>query len=93
MDSHISHYLPPKMVNVCIVLTCSNLKVLKKRLQRRKYLQHKIRENLDAELFQVCLMEAREQGHLPLVFDTATISIQQTQDAVKHYLLKKDRRV
>lgn len=71
VDSHISHLLPKKLVDLCIVLTCSDLKKLQRRLQLRKYLPKKIRENLDAEIFQVCLMEAKERKHKLLVFDTA----------------------
>ncbi|MBI2124971.1 AAA family ATPase [Candidatus Woesearchaeota archaeon] len=71
IDSHISHLLPKKLVNVCIVLTCSDLKKLEARLKRRKYPQKKIRENLDAEIFQVCLIEAKEGKHKILIFDTA----------------------
>ena len=71
IDSHISHLLPQKLVDVCIVLTCSNLKVLQKRLQQRKYSKDKIRENLDAEIFQVCLMEAQEMGHRIIMVDTS----------------------
>lgn len=71
IDSHISHLLPKRLVNVCIVLICSDLKRLEKRLQKRKYSKKKIRENLDAEIFQVCLMEAKERKHTVLVFDTA----------------------
>ena len=71
IDSHISHLLPSKIVDLCIVLTCSNLKLLQKRLKKRKYSKEKIRENLDAEIFQVCLLEAREQKHKIIVFDTS----------------------
>jgi len=71
IDSHISHLLPKKLVDLCIVLTCSDLKKLEKRLKARKYSKKKIRENLDAEIFQICLMEAKEQRHRILVYDTA----------------------
>lgn len=71
IDSHISHLLPRKMVDLCVVLICSDLRKLEKRLKARKYPQKKIRENLDAEIFQVCLMEAKEKRHKILVFDTA----------------------
>ncbi|MDP3698610.1 MAG: AAA family ATPase [Nanoarchaeota archaeon] len=71
IDSHISHLLPKRLVDVCIVLIHSNLKTLEKRLKARKYSKKKIRENLDAEIFQVCLMEAKEKGHRALIFDTA----------------------
>ena len=69
VDSHISHLLPKKLVDLCIVLTCSDLKRLESRLKQRNYSKKKIRENLDAELFQVCLMEAKEKGHRVLVYD------------------------
>ena len=70
-DSHISHLLPKRIVQLCIVLTCSNLKELEKRLKRRKYSQAKIKENLEAEIFQVCLEEAQERGHKIKVIDTS----------------------
>ncbi|HIG93315.1 TPA: AAA family ATPase [Candidatus Woesearchaeota archaeon] len=71
IDSHIAHHLPKAMVDRCIVLTCSNLKELQKRLAKRKYSLRKIRENIDAEIFQVCLMEAKEKGHKILHQDTS----------------------
>ncbi len=69
MDSHLAHYLPREWVKLCIVAKCS-LKELKKRLAERGYPEAKIRENLDAEIFDVCLTEARERGHEILVVDT-----------------------
>lgn len=62
IDSHFSHYLPKKYIDLCIVTKC-DLKILKKRLEKRGYHKEKIRENLDAEIFDVCLNEAREMGH------------------------------
>jgi adenylate kinase len=69
IDSHLSHYLPSKYVNLCIVTKC-DLKILKKRLKKRDYSEDKIRENLDAEIFDVCLNEVKEKGHNVLVIDT-----------------------
>ena len=71
VDSHIAHLLPKKLVDLCIVLICSDLKKLEKRLKARNYSKKKIRENLDAEIFQICLVEAEEKGHNILVIDTA----------------------
>ncbi len=68
VDSHISHLL--KKVDLCLVLTCSNLKKLEKRLKDRKYSKKKIRENLDAEIFQICLNEAKERKHKIIIIDT-----------------------
>ncbi len=69
IDSHIAHHLSPKIIDLCVVLTCSDLQKLKKRLQLRKYSAKKVRENLDAEIFQVCLTEAEENKHKPIVYD------------------------
>jgi len=68
IDSHLSHYLPKKYVNLCIVTKC-NLKELKKRLQKRKYSKNKIRENLDAEILDTCLIEAKK--HKIKIIDTS----------------------
>ena len=62
LDSHLSHCVPRKYIDQCLVVKC-DLKTLKKRLQRRGYSERKIRENLDAEILDVCLVEARERGH------------------------------
>jgi len=69
IDSHLSHYLPGKYVDKCIVTKC-DLKELEKRLKKRKYSKEKIRENLDAEIFDVCLIEAKEQGYNIEIVDT-----------------------
>ena len=68
VDSHLSHYLPPDYVDLCIVTKC-DLKELKKRLEKR-YNQAKVRENLDAEIFDICYNEAKEFGHKVVVVDT-----------------------
>ena len=70
IDSHLSHYLPKKYVDLCIVTKC-DLKELQKRLKKRKYSKEKIRENLDSEIFDICLNEAKENKHKILIIDTA----------------------
>lgn len=62
IDSHLSHYLPEKYVKLCYITKC-DLKKLKKRLEKRKYSKNKIKENLDAEIFDICLEEAKKAGH------------------------------
>jgi len=69
IDSHLSHYLPKKYIGLCIVTRCE-LKELQKRLKKKKYGKNKIRENLDCEIFDVCLNEAREAGHKVVVINT-----------------------
>jgi len=70
IDSHLSHYLPKNYVDLCIITKC-DLKILKKRLEKRGYNKAKVRENLDCEIFDVCLNEAKEQGHNILIVDTS----------------------
>jgi len=69
IDSHLSHYLPKKYVDLCIVTKCE-LKELQRRLKKKKYDENKIRENLDCEIFNICLNEAKEAGHKLIVIDT-----------------------
>ncbi|MDP3990069.1 MAG: AAA family ATPase [archaeon] len=69
IDSHVAHLLPSKLVDLCVVLVCSDLKLLQKRLEKRGYTQKKVRENLDAEIFQICLLESLENGHNVMIFD------------------------
>ena len=68
-DSHMSHFLPSKYADLCLVTRCS-LKALEKRLRGKGYNKAKVRENIDAEIFDTCLIEAREMGHKIVVFDT-----------------------
>ena len=70
IDSHLSHYLPSKLVDLCIVTKC-DLKVLIKRLKKRKYSLNKIRENIDSEIFDICLNEAIEDNHNIMIIDTS----------------------
>jgi len=69
IDSHLSHYLPSRYVDLCIVTKC-NLKVLKNRLKNKKYSKEKIRENMDTEIFDVCLNDAKGNKHKIMIVDT-----------------------
>jgi len=86
VDGHLSHYLPKKYVKLCIVCKAL-LKVIKERLEKRKYSKQKIRENLDAEIFDVCLVEAEEKGHKILVIDTSRrYKLKELLKEIKRYL-------
>ena len=69
IDSHLSHYLPKKYVDLCIITKCS-LKKLQQRLKKRKYPRQKIRENMDAEILDVCLLESILHKHKVKVVTT-----------------------
>ena len=88
IDGHLSHYLPKKYVDLAIITKCS-LKKLEKRLKKRNYSALKIRENLDAEIFDICNIEAEEQKHNILVVDTTKrVDIKELANKIKN-LLKK----
>jgi adenylate kinase len=55
IDSHLSHHLD---CDYCIIVR-SDIKTLNKRLEVRKYPRAKIQENIESEIFEVCLDEAR----------------------------------
>ena len=61
-DSHLAHYLPNKYVDLCIV-TRTKTKKLFSRLKKRGYSVSKIKENLEAEIMQIILEEARQRKH------------------------------
>ena len=90
IDSHLSHHIPPELVSVCIVTRCP-LPELKRRLKDRGYAASKVRENLDSEIFDICLTEAREEGHNVLVFDTSKELIAEIKKAVDRVLQEKIR--
>ena len=69
IDSHLGHFFPKKYANLCIITKC-NLRELKKRLIKRKYNKLKIKENLECEIFNVCLTESQKLGHNILIIDT-----------------------
>lgn len=69
LEGHLTHYFPPDEVDLCVVLTCSG-KELRERLRKRGWSEEKVGENVMAELVKVCLGEAMDRGHKPLVIDT-----------------------
>lgn len=71
IDSHLSHYLPSKYADICVILTCSDLKALELRLKKRAYNGLKLRENMESQIFKTCEVDALEFGHNVVVIDTS----------------------
>ena len=86
VDSHLSHFLPPRAVSGCVVLTC-DIAVLARRLAKKGFNNAKIRENLDAEIFDAILLEAAELGQKVIKFDTTKIAEKGVKNLAKQ--LKK----
>ena len=72
IDSHLSHYLPRKYVDFCIVTKCG-IKELNERLKKKKFNRNKIQENIQAEIFDICYNEAKERKHKIIDVDTTKV--------------------
>ena len=55
IDSHLSHYLDS---DYCIVVK-SDITNISKRLKDRGYAKNKIKDNVESEIFDICLIEAK----------------------------------
>ena len=69
IDSHLSHYLPKKYTDFCIVTKC-DIKELSQRLKMKKFNKNKIQENVQAEIFDICLNEAKRKKHKVIAINT-----------------------
>ncbi len=59
IDSHLSHYLSPKIIDKVIVLRC-NPGVLERRLKKKHWNKSKIQDNVEAEMIGLISYEAKE---------------------------------
>ena len=66
IDSHMSHFIPKEFVSECHIIKCTTAE-LALRLEKRGYSKDKIKENLECEIFDVCLNEAKDAGHNVIV--------------------------
>tara|TARA_Y100000310_G_scaffold345757_1_gene469338 strand:+ start:386 stop:859 length:474 start_codon:yes stop_codon:yes gene_type:complete len=62
LDGHLSHYLSKNVLDFVVVVKC-DVKTLRRRLEKRGYVKKKIEENIEAEIMETCLVEAKELGH------------------------------
>ncbi|MEM7828226.1 MAG: adenylate kinase family protein [Candidatus Aenigmatarchaeota archaeon] len=66
IEGHFSHLLP---VDVVFILR-ANPVILRKRLKRRGWPRAKIEENVEAEIMEICKIEAIESGKCVFEIDT-----------------------
>jgi adenylate kinase len=90
IDSHLSHYIPSKYVDYCIV-TKADLKILKKRLEERKYPKNKIKDNLESEALDICLVDALELNHKVIQVDTTKNSIKKCIELITNEIIRNKR--
>ena len=65
IDSHLSQYLDS---DLCIVVK-SDIKNIRKRLEKRGYPKKKIEDNVQSEIFDICLEEAKKEGRNILIME------------------------
>lgn len=86
IEGHMSHFLPKKYVKFCFICK-TGLKTLKKRLTSRKYNKDKIKENLECEIFDICLMEAKEKNYNIEIIDTNK-TLKKNIEKIKQVIIK-----
>jgi len=75
VDFHSCDLFPERWFDLVLVLRTDNT-ILYDRLEKRGYLQKKITENIDCEIFQVILEEARESYPNEIVIELQSNTIQ-----------------
>ncbi|MBA2859400.1 adenylate kinase [Methanococcus maripaludis] len=85
LDGHVSHYLNPEY----IVVLRANPLLIKNRLESRKYLPKKVKENVEAELLDVCLIESIEKNDESKIFEI-DCSEKSPEDIVNEILMFLD---
>lgn len=81
IESHYSHDIPNDLT---IVLRCE-IRELKKRMQDKGFSKEKIQENLQAEIFGICLEEALELKRRVVEVDTTG----KTPENIAEFIQKK----
>lgn len=85
IESHFAHEMD---ADVIIILRC-NTAELRKRLEMKGWNKTKIRENVEAELMEVCRQEAWELGKNPVDVDTSGKTAKQIAEHITKVLRKK----
>jgi adenylate kinase len=83
IEGHLSHYLP--VGDITIVLRTKPER-LEKRLLEKGFGEEKIRENLEAEALDVCLIESLERKENVYEIDTTDKSPEEVVSAIKDIL-------
>jgi len=94
VDTHIPEGIIPKdLVKLVFVLRC-HPKILERRLSKKKWKQNKIRENVLAEMLDVCLINAVKWfgWSRVLQLDTSHVSVDKCVATTKRILIQQAQR-
>uniref|UniRef100_A0A6B2LM34 Adenylate kinase isoenzyme 6 homolog n=1 Tax=Arcella intermedia TaxID=1963864 RepID=A0A6B2LM34_9EUKA len=81
IDYHTCDFFPERFFDLVIVVRCSN-DVLYPRLEARGYSEKKIQENVEAEIMQVVLDEARDSYREDIVWEVQSNTIEEMEESV-----------
>jgi len=82
VDHHVTDFFPKRYFDVVIVLRATNTN-LYDRLKARGYPESKIRENVDSEIFQTVLDEAKDSYPQEIVHELLSDTKTQLENNVK----------
>ncbi|AIF69927.1 kinase [Palaeococcus pacificus DY20341] len=88
LDSHLSHLLPADQV----IILRAHPKIVGERLSERGYSKQKLSENVEAELVDVCLVEAIEKHENVIEVDTTSKTPAEVVDEILELLNKGIRK-
>lgn len=81
VDWHCCDIFPERLIDLVVVLRTDN-KILFERLNKRGYKENKIQENLDCEIMEVIMQEARESYIPEIVIELNSNTAEEMDDNV-----------
>lgn len=82
VDWHACDLFPPSMIDLVCVIRCDN-KILYDRLKARNYGEKKLQENMDCEIMEVLLQEARDAYDEEIVVELKSESTEDVDSNVE----------
>ncbi|EDK38745.1 hypothetical protein PGUG_02843 [Meyerozyma guilliermondii ATCC 6260] len=82
VDWHCCEVFPERLIDLVVVLRTDN-SILHQRLTKRGYKDNKIQENLDCEIMQVILQEARDSYIPEIVIELRSDSVEEMEENVE----------
>ncbi|KAM9982549.1 hypothetical protein ACTFIZ_007087 [Dictyostelium cf. discoideum] len=79
VDHHGCEWFPERWFDLVIVLR-TDIKILNDRLEKRNYNQHKITNNLDCEIMQIILEEARNSYKQEIVVELPSTTLEDNEN-------------
>lgn len=85
IDWHCCDVFPERLIDLVVVVTCDN-SVLFDRLSQRGYPDSKITENIDCEIMQVILQEAKDSYAPEIVIELSSEDLETMDDNVERII-------